>query len=97
MQNEIGRYFYVKLQFNLLMADFSWFANYPKEVAQTVDYTQYHSLPQLLEQAFAKFADRTAYESMGKTLTYKEVNKLSHGFAAYLQKDLGLKKGDRIA
>ena len=30
-------------------------------------------------------------------LTYGQVDKLSEHFAAYLQQDLGLKKGERIA
>jgi long-chain acyl-CoA synthetase len=79
------------------MADYPWFAHYPSQVSQTVEYKQYNSLPHLLEQAFGKYATQTAYESMGKTLTYKEVNELSHQFAAFFQKELGLKKGDRIA
>ena len=34
---------------------------------------------------------------MGVKLTYGQVDILSDHFAAYLQKDLGLKKGERIA
>src|SRR5690606_1066815 len=35
--------------------------------------------------------------NMGVRLTYEQLDTLSRNFAAYLQKDLGLKKGDRIA
>lgn len=34
---------------------------------------------------------------MGARLTYAEVDKLAENFAAYLQQELGLKKGERIA
>jgi long-chain acyl-CoA synthetase len=34
---------------------------------------------------------------MGKSLSYGEVDVLSRKFASYLQNDLGLKKGDRVA
>ncbi len=35
--------------------------------------------------------------ALGKTLTYGEVDRLSADFAAYLQNETGLQKGDRIA
>jgi long-chain acyl-CoA synthetase len=50
-----------------------------------------------LEKSVERFRERVAFENMGVTLTYGKVHELSGHFAAYLQKDLGLKKGDRIA
>src|SRR5690606_2455803 len=44
-----------------------------------------------------KFSDRPAFTCMGKLFTYAEIDVLSRKFASYLQNDLGLKKGDRIA
>ena len=40
---------------------------------------------------------RIAYENMGKGLSFADVDRLSTAFGAYLQKELGLVKGDRIA
>ncbi len=50
-----------------------------------------------MEEAFRKFADRPAYACMGKQITFAELDKLSLQFASFLQNDLGLQKGDRIA
>ncbi len=43
------------------------------------------------------FGDNVAYSSFGAELTFAEVDRLSRNFAAYLQNELGIKKGDRIA
>ena len=52
---------------------------------------------EFLEKSFVKYGDRVAYENMGVQLTYGQLDKLSQDFAAYLQQELGLKKGERIA
>jgi long-chain acyl-CoA synthetase len=41
--------------------------------------------------------DKPAFSCLGQTLSYGEVDQLSRRIASYLQKDLGLKPGDRIA
>ena len=38
-----------------------------------------------------------AYRSFGSELSYNDVDRLSRDFAAYLQKELGVEKGDRVA
>lgn len=45
----------------------------------------------------AQFADRVAFHSFSNAITYAETDRLSRAFAAYLQSNLGVKKGDRIA
>jgi long-chain acyl-CoA synthetase len=79
------------------MQDFPWFKNYPEGISQDIDPDKYDSLLSLFDEAFAKYTTRAAYESMGKTLSFSELDKLSSDFAAYLQNDLSLKKGDKIA
>lgn len=79
------------------MENFPWVKEYPKGVAATVEYNQYSSLVDMLDQALRKYADLKGFDNMGKTLTFKEVDESSKAFAAYLQKGMGLKKGDRIA
>jgi len=51
----------------------------------------------MLEQAMKKNADKPAFRCIGQTLTYADVDRQSRNFAAYLQKKLGVEKGDRIA
>ncbi len=59
--------------------------------------TRYNNLIELLDHAFEKYADLPAYSCMGHTLTYRELDDLTQRFASYLQHDLGLQAGDRIA
>lgn len=79
------------------MQEYSWFKNYPKGIPTEINPDSYDSVIDLLESTFKKFGDKIAYENMGKTLTFNEVDKLSAQFADFLQNQAGLQKGDRIA
>jgi len=79
------------------MSDFPWYSHYPKGVPREINPDQYKNLPELFEEIFQKHGSSEAYENMGKVLTYAEVDELSNKFAAYLQNEAGLKKGDRMA
>jgi long-chain acyl-CoA synthetase len=74
----------------------SWQKHYPAEIEFDIDPTRYTSVPELLEQSVGKFGDRTAYVNFGKKLSFRELDRLSENFAAYLQNS-GLNPGDRIA
>jgi long-chain acyl-CoA synthetase len=73
-----------------------WLKNYPKGVPTDIDWNQYSSLVQLLEEAFTNYRTRNAYVCFGKTITFGEIDELSKCFAAWLQAK-GLTKGDRVA
>jgi len=73
-----------------------WLKSYESGVPAEIDPTQYRSLTHLLEEAFRKYADRNAYACMGKTLTFAELDRLSHRMAAWLQ-GRGLQPGARVA
>ncbi|HET8859051.1 AMP-binding protein [Marivirga sp.] len=79
------------------MSDFPWYKHYPTGVPREINPDQYKNLPELFEEIFQKHGSSEAYENMGKVLTYAEVDELSNNFAAYLQNEAGLKKGDRMA
>ena len=74
-----------------------WLANYPKGVPEQIDLNQFKSVPDVLAVACRDFASRPAYENMGRTLSYAQIDALSQQFAAYLLHELKLKKGDRVA
>lgn len=74
-----------------------WLKSYPPEVPAEVDVDEFASLKAILEWGCDCFADLPAFSNQGATLTYRELNKLSHNFAAYLQNAFGLSKGDRVA
>lgn len=79
------------------MKDFPWFKSYPAGVPQEVPLYEYQSVTDIFVESCQKFSTRVAFENMGGQLTYAEVDALSRNFAAYLQHELKLKKGDRIA
>jgi long-chain acyl-CoA synthetase len=74
-----------------------WIKRYPKGVSEFIDPDHYPSLLGIFDEAFDNFPDQTAYINMGTSISYSKLEKLSSNFAAYLQQDLGLKKGDRVA
>ncbi len=74
-----------------------WYKSYPKGTNQQIDLSKYSSIIDILEQSMEEYKDLPAYENMGKSLTFAEIDELSQNFASYLQHNVGLKKGDRIA
>lgn len=77
--------------------DFPWLKHYPAGIPHEIKMNEYTSVVHLFEESCKKYSDRVAYENMGGTLTFGQVDKLSRDFAAYLQQELQLVKGDRIA
>jgi len=73
-----------------------WLTSYSPGVPAEIDPDRYPSLVALLEASFARFAEQPAFTNLGTTLTFREVERLSRAFAAYLQ-SLGLERGDRVA
>ncbi len=73
-----------------------WLNNYHSSVSPEVDPDKYSSLVDIFEQSVKKYADNTAYINMGHSITFRELDKLTQQFAAYLQ-SIGLKKGDAVA
>jgi long-chain acyl-CoA synthetase len=74
-----------------------WLKKYPPGVPAEVDVNEFASLGDLFEQGVRKFADRTAFVCMDKRISYRELDRLSANFGAYLQSELGLPRGTRIA
>ncbi len=73
-----------------------WLKSYPKGVPADIDYNQYESLVQLLDEAFKKYGNQPAYSCMGVTMTFRQLDENSAAIAAWLQSK-GFGKGTRIA
>src|SRR5215813_12478553 len=73
-----------------------WLKQYPPGVPADINTSQYSSLVALLEESFAKFADRRAFICMDKSISYRDLDEMSRALAAYLQSK-GLQKGARVA
>ena len=74
-----------------------WTKTYGPGVPLEIDADAYPSTVALFDRAVAEFGDRPAFECFGRMMTYAEVDRASRAFAAWLQKKLGVKRGDRIA
>jgi len=73
-----------------------WLKQYPPGVPADIDYHQYKSLVQLLDEAFKKYSSLPAYMCMGATLSYRQLDDESAAVGAWLQSK-GLGKGKRVA
>ncbi len=73
-----------------------WLKSYPSGVPAEIDINQYASLVALFDESVRKFGDRPAFHSMGKTITFAELERASRTFGAFLQAR-GFKKGMRVA
>ena len=74
-----------------------WLKSYPIGVPELINPDQYRSVVELIDGSCAEFADKAAFTSMGRTITFADYERLSRDFAAFLQNEAGLKKGDRVA
>lgn len=71
--------------------------SYPSEVPFEIDADKYPSIVAMFSRYSTQFSDKTAFINMGVSISYEELSIQATAFAAYLQQDLGLKKGDKFA
>ncbi len=74
-----------------------WLESYPDGVPAEIPTPESRSVRDMIELALTAFADRPCFTNMGTTLTYRDLDRLSMQFACYLQQNLGLIKGERVA
>jgi long-chain acyl-CoA synthetase len=67
------------------------------EINGTIDYSVYSSLLDLFDKSCKRFPENPMVTCMGATFSYSEIDALSRSLAGFLQGELGLKQGDRIA
>jgi len=72
-------------------------ASYPPGVPFEIDADKYKSLSEMFYKYTQQYENNIAFINMGVQITYKELAEQATAFAAYLQQDLGLKKGDKFA
>lgn len=74
-----------------------WLKNYPAGIGPEIDPNDYQSLIDIYDEAVRKFPSNKAFTNMGVSLTFTELDQKVNHFASFLQNELKLKKGDRIA
>ncbi len=73
-----------------------WLKLYPSVIPAEISTSTYVRLVDMFEETFKKYKTQDAFYCMGKNLTFEELDRKSHDFAAYLH-HIGMKPGDRIA
>ena len=79
------------------MTDKPWIKLYEPGVPHEIDADAYPSAWALSQEAIAKYGDAPAFCNFGANLSFNDIDRLSEDLAAYLQGELGLKKGARVA
>lgn len=74
-----------------------WLKNYPKNVNTEIDLSQYENIMSVFDESCRKYRHKTAFSNMGVGLSFEELDVLVGRFCSFLQNELQLKKGDRIA
>lgn len=74
-----------------------WDGKRASGIKDKINFNEYSSAVQAIEEAFVKYADRPAFTSLGHTLSFQEVDAYSAAFAHYLQNHTSLIPGDAIA
>jgi len=73
-----------------------WLKSYPPGVPADIDPSEYTSLVEMFDRAVQQFGARPAFHSMGRTISYADLERLSRAFGTWLQAK-GLAKGTRVA
>jgi long-chain acyl-CoA synthetase len=74
-----------------------WLRSYPPGVPEELELDPAETLVSSFETACRDYPDLPAFTNFGRTMSYAELDELSARFAAYLQHDVGLSRGDRVA
>ena len=74
-----------------------WLQNYPEGSEKFLDTSKYESILDMFDKAAREHPDRPAYINMGQVLTFRKLEERSRAFAAYLQNEFKLQRGDRVA
>jgi long-chain acyl-CoA synthetase len=74
-----------------------WLKSYVPGVPAEINADSYRSVTEILEESCQTYADLPAFSNMGVTITFKKLDAYARDVAAYLQNELHLKKGDRVA
>lgn len=74
-----------------------WLKYYQDGVPHEIDLNEHSSLVSLFEDSCRKYSKKVAYVNLGCEITYHELEEKSRQFAVYLQQQLELKKGTRVA
>jgi long-chain acyl-CoA synthetase len=73
-----------------------WLAQYPNSVPADIDVARLPTVAELFTNSVRDYAEKPAFISFGKALSFREIGTAARAVAGWLQAQ-GFKKGDRIA
>ena len=74
-----------------------WLKSYPEGIPEFVELTRYTSLAHMFDECAERYRHLPAFANMGVSMSFSELNIESYNFAAFLQTELGLQKGECVA
>jgi len=74
-----------------------WRSTYPPGIPFEVDVKAFRSICDVFDTSVAKFGSRAAFVNMGTAISYREMDRLTRDFGAYLQSVLKLPQRARLA
>lgn len=74
-----------------------WLDSYQDGVQADIDINAFQSIDEVFSKSVEHFRDRPAAANLGKTITYGELEKQVNDLASFLQHQLKLPKGARVA
>jgi len=74
-----------------------WLDSYPEGVPHDININKYDSVLEIFKESCLAHADKPAYTNFDYTITFAQLEQYVNQFAYFLQTDLGLAKGDRMA
>jgi len=78
-------------------AERPWLQSYPPGVPAEIDARRYASIAEVLAKSVREYGPRPAYTNLGHTISYRDLDRLSRDFGAWLQGHLKLARGARVA
>ena len=74
-----------------------WLESYPSDIPPSIEDLSNNSILDLIRKASYKYSQNTAFTSLNSKLSFKDVEYYSEKFGAYLQYELSIEKGSRVA
>ena len=74
-----------------------WLQSYPSDISPSIEELSNNSILDLIQNASHKYSQNTAFTSLNSKLSFKDVEYFSENFGAYLQHELSIEKGSRVA
>jgi len=74
-----------------------WLQSYPSHIQSSIEELSNNSILDLIQKASDKYSSNTAFTSLNSKLSFKDIEFYSENFGAYLQHELSIQKGSRVA